>query len=1155
MTIEEFVALWAPSQASEKANAQPFLSDLCAVLGIDPPRPARNDGTDEYVFERRVALPHEEKATVGFIDLYKRGAFVLEAKQGSTSTSDRLGTAKRGTPQWTQAMQDARGQALGYARVLDKPVAFLIVTDVGYCLDLYACFDGSNSFRPYPTPVESRIFVKDLPQRGDLVERLRKIFQDPHSLDPSKQAIKVTREVAGHLAKLAKSLESRHPRDVVARFLMRCLFTMFAEDVSLLPIKAFEKLLQNDWIPDPEKFVPGIEALWEEMDEGREYSNTVAGKLLRFNGGLFRDRSALKLTKDELLVLQLATICDWSQVEPAIFGTLLERALDPKERHALGAHFTPRAYVERLVRPTVEEPLRDEWRAVRAEVRKLVEREETKKAAKKLEDFLHHLSTVRVLDPACGTGNFLYVTLDVMKAIESEARKMHTELGSGHQVPFGEGYSVTPQQLLGIEINPWAKEIAELVLWIGYLQWHFKTHGKVDPPEPVLRDYKNIECRDAVLEYDERVPRKGPDGQPLWHWDGETMKLSPVTGEEVPDESARTQVFTYVKPRKAHWPAADYIVSNPPFIGTAKMRQALGDGYVEALRATYPEVPESSDLVMYWWWTGATLLTKPKQRSERENLRRFGFITTNKIAQAYGRAIVRPFMDAAHPISIIYAIPDHPWVETADGADVRIAITVCARGARSGVLAEIEREGDPDGSGEPVLVFKTSHGVIREDLRIGAYVAGAVPLRANEGLSSRGFSLHGSGFIVSPTETTKLGLGRIDGLQNHLKPYINGRDLAAKPRRAFVLDLFGLSQDEVRQRYPEVFQRILEKVKPGRDVNPRPAYRENWWIFGEPRATFRPALIGLSKYIATIETSRHRFFVFLDGGVAPDNKLVAVASDDSLTLGVLSSHVHCVWALAAGGWLGVGNDPVYVKSKCFDPFPFPVATEAQTGHIRELAGALDDHRKARQAEHPELTLTGMYNVLEKLRRGEELSDKDKATDEKGLVSVLKKIHDDLDAAVLDAYGWPRDLIDEQIVERLVQLNAERATEEKKGLVRWLRPEFQAPESAEGKRAKPKQQSFIEPEPAVEPPPKDAVRPAWPKELADRMLAVRDLLQRGRTMTARDVAKSFGGRADKDRSEAVTDVLIALRALGQALAVEGSEETRWSRAARDEVRLP
>ena len=234
----------------------------------------------------------------------------------------------------------------------------------------------------------------------------------------------------------------------------------------------------------------------------------------------------------------------------------------------------------------------------------------------------------------------------------------------------------------------------------------------------------------------------------------------------------------------------------------------------------------------------------------------------------------------------------------------------------------------------------------------------------------------------------------------------------------------------------------------------------------------------------------------------------------------------------------------------FAPFPFPAAKEAQIEVIRKHAEALDAHRKARQADHPDATLTGMYNVLEKLRSGAELTDKEKVIHEAGLVSILKKLHDDLDAAVLEAYGWPHDLSDEQIVERLVALNAERAAEEKKGLVRWLRPEFQAPESTAGKAAraaKPKQQSLIDEGPAAKP--QDGEPAAWPKELSDRMLAVRAALRRGRTMTAREVAKSFPGRADRDRADSITEVLVALRALGQALAVEGSGETRWTSTGR------
>jgi hypothetical protein len=1137
MTLDELVSKWLDSQASEKSNSQPFLVDLCRALGVEAPDPSRGEADEDYVFERKVTLPHEKSATVGFIDLYKEGAFVLESKQGSTATSVKLGTAKRGTPMWTQAMQDARGQALGYARVLDKPVPFLIVCDVGYCFDLYACFDGSNSFRPFPTPLESRIFLRDLPARPDLVKRLRRIFEEPHSLDPSKQAIKVTREVAGYLANLAKSLEQRHPREAVARFLMRCLFTMFAEDVGLLPDKLFEQLLTR-WLEKPEAFTAGLEALWEDMDEGK--ANPLVGKLLRFNGGLFKERTALPLSELELITLKQACICDWSQVEPAIFGTLVERALDPKERHSLGAHFTPRAYVERLVRPTLEEPLRDEWRAVRAEVRKLVEGDKNKKAAQKLKDFLHHLSTIRVLDPACGTGNFLYVSLDIMKVIESEARALLTSVDEGQQLGFGEGFSVTPQQFLGIELNPWSKEIAELVLWIGYLQWHFKTHGKVNPPEPVLRDYKNIECRDAVLEYDEKIARLGPDGKPLWRWDGETTKRSPVTGDDIPDESARIQTLTFVNPRKVRWPKADYIVSNPPFIGSRRMRQTLGDGYVEALRIANDGVSETVDFVMYWWNHAAELVRLGK-------VKRFGLITTNSITQVSSRKLVAKHLEAQKPLAILFAIPDHPWVDETNGASVRIAMTTGGPGRSRGHLRTVVSEGSADSDSALDVVLSDVLGNIQADLSAGAEVARARVLRANVKMSFQGPILVGEGFRLTPKELAEHGFSR-EAPPPVVRPYVIGRDIVQIPVERFVIDFFGMDSASARREFPSLFQTLLDRVKPHRDSNRDKLFRENWWLFGRPRPDMRSALKGIRRYIVTVETSKFKPFVFLPSSFCPDHKLYVIASDDALVLGTLSSRVHLAWAHVAGGTLE--DRPTWTNTTCFLPFPFPTCTEAQAAAVRTLGEQLDGFRKARQAADPRLTLTGIYNVLEKLREGAELTEMDKHVHRKGLVGVLEKLHDDLDAAVFNAYGWPHDLTDEQIVERLVKLNAERAAEEKKGFVRWLRPDVQAPRTAAGKAAKkPVQTAMAGTEEDDEVAVPSGPQP-WPKELGERMQAIRALLQRGRAMTAKEVARGFSGRSDAARVEATAEVLDALRVLGLVVAVEGSAEKKWAGTGRN-----
>jgi hypothetical protein len=396
----------------------------------------------------------------------------------------------------------------------------------------------------------------------------------------------------------------------------------------------------------------------------------------------------IDLYKEGCFILEAkqAAECDWSGVEPAIFGTLLERALDPKERHALGAHYTPRAYVERLVRPTIEEPLRADWDVVQALARrnvKAAERASTDKTAKdKLKEavvavraFHQKLCEMRVLDPACGSGNFLYVTLDLFKRLEGEVLALLESLGEKQTVMHMESVRVTPAQFHGIEIKRWAKEIAELALWIGYLQWHFRMYGKNLPvPEPVLKDYKNIECRDAVLAYDgEPELVRDEKGKPVTRWDGETMKVNPVTGEKVPDESARVNVYMYKNPRKAEWPEADFVVGNPPFIGNKRMRLALGDGYVEALRAAHNDIPDTSDLVMYWWNQAVHLV-------RREKIRRFGFITTNSITQTFNRKVIQGHLAAMDTVSIAFAIPDHPWVDSVDGADVRVAMTVVVPG-------------------------------------------------------------------------------------------------------------------------------------------------------------------------------------------------------------------------------------------------------------------------------------------------------------------------------------------------------------------------------------------------------------------------------------------------------------------------------------------
>jgi len=1140
--VVQFIDRWSKAPASERSAAQSFLNELCDLIGA--PRPT---ATPDYQFELPIPYtPPTGKRTTKYIDLYKRGCFVLEAKKYTDQPVEsselalalddgpaRKGGVARGTGQWDAAMHKAFEQAEWYAHHLprDEPSPpFLLVVDVGHVIELYADFSGrGRNYTAYPDTTSHRLPLAAL-AKSEVRERLRILFTDPAQLDPSQHAAAVTREIAGHLANLAKSLEKAgHPPKLVAEFLCRCLFCMFAEDVGLLPPKSFREFLES-LRRNTGSFVPLMEALFREMDKGASVSTILRQKLLRFNGGLFREQTVLPVDDTQLGLLISAAKCDWHLVEPAIFGTLLERALSDTERGKLGAHFTQRSYVERLVLPTVIDPLREDWRAAREEAVAAANRDDLTQARAHVRAFHQKLCAVRVLDPACGSGNFLYVTLEHLKRLEGEVLELLRRFGE-KQDP---AVTVDPHQLLGLELNERAVPIAELVLWIGYLQWHFRVHGQVLPAEPVLKEFRNIQHADAVLAYDGQpkpVTAKMAETNPklpglpdnwrekvaqhtgqIFVWDRKSTKIDPATGREVPDETRQTLIFAYANPRPAEWPKADFIVGNPPFLGASKLRADLGDGYAGTLRSVYPDVPDSVDFVMYWWHKAAELAAAGK-------VRRFGFITTNSLTQTFARRVVQRALDGG--LGLVFAVPDHPWVDTTDGAAVRIAMTAAQKGSTAGQLLEVLKE-TPVKDGAADLEFSQSDGTIHADLTVGVAVSKTVPLQANEGLSSPGMKLHGSGFIVTPEEAAGLGLGKAPGLEKHIRPYRNGRDLADKPRGVLVIDLFGLSADKVRTSFPKVYDWVLARVKPERDANARSSYRLNWWIFGEPRKDLRPAMLGLKRYIATIETTKHRVFQFLEAEVIPDNMLIVAALEDAYYLGVLSSHLHSTYAVAAGGWLGFGNDPRYNKSRCFDPFPFPDCTEKQKDKIRKLAEELDAHRKRVQQKHG-LGLTDIYNVLGKVRAGEPLTEKDKAVHDAALVATLKQLHDDLDAAVAEAYGWAWPLTDAQILEKVVALNAKRAAEEQAGVIRWLRPDYQAKgeltlEAGGGAAPKPKATKA-----------KKTGKLTWPAKLADRTKAVEAALAGAEhPLTTQEIAKLFARAKEKD----VREVVDTLHALGR-----------------------
>ncbi|HEX9242939.1 MAG TPA: type IIL restriction-modification enzyme MmeI, partial [Anaeromyxobacter sp.] len=518
----------------------------------------------------------------------------------------------------------------------------------------------------------------------------------------------------------------------------------------------------------------------------------------------------------------------------------------------------------------------------------------------------------------------------------------------------------------------------------------------------------------------------------------------------------------------------------------------------------------------------------------------FGLITTNSITQTFNRQVVASHISRG--TAFVFAIPDHPWVDSSDGAAVRIAMTVASRGGSVGILATVSGEfpGDEHGTG---VELSPQKAVIHADLTIGANVTDVSALQANRDLSFQGIIPLGDGFRLTREDFPRLGVNP-SRLPLAVRRFVIGKDLVQVPQERHLIDFFGLTEEEARSRFPALFQHVLTTVKPERDHNRRDTRRKNWWLFGENAPKLRRATRSLARTICTVETSKHKPFVFLPADWDFDHKLYVVASDDAFFLGVLSSRIHGTWALAAGGRLGVGNDPTWTNTTCFLPFPFPATNEPTKTRIRKLAESLDAHRKAQQAAHPGLTVTGMYNVLEKLRSGDSLTAKEKTIHEQGLVSVLRQLHDDLDAAVFDAYGWPHDLTDEQILERLVKLNAERAAEEARGLVRWLRPEFQAV----GEKRKPAQVSLLPVGEAPEAPAGKGKKPArmpWPKAFPEQIAAIRNLLAQGDGVSVKTAAAAFN-RADKEDLAASLDALVAL---GLAVAFEVAGERRWRLAGR------
>jgi len=973
MIPAQFIAKWQRVTLPERAASQEHFIDLCRLLG--QPTPAEHDATGaEYAFEKGVSVTagasRGAKGDSGFADVWWRGKFGWEYK--------RKGKYKD--------LGDAYRQLCQYREALDNP-PLLVVSDITRT-EIHTNFTGTaKQFHA--------VLLEEMDQPGSLA-LLRRVFNDPDSFRPTITVQKVTEQVAQDIAQLAQCLHTRgHEPHAAAHFLMKCMFCLFAEDVGLLPERLFSRILEK-WQNQPPELRKRLGELFEAMRQGGTFG---VEEIPYFNGGLFDGTPPIELSAIEADALRAAARQDWASVEPAIFGTLFERSLDPSKRAQIGAHYTSREDILLIVEPVVMAPLRRQWAEVQSKVEKLLarrreartsaaKRKATKAIGAAIEGFLHHLATRRILDPACGSGNFLYVAIQQLLELEKEV------ITFAARPDIGEGLfpQVRPTQLHGLELNPYAAELAQVVIWIGYLQW-MRDNGFNAPRSPVLEALQSIECRDAILDL-------------------------PATSGGLAAAAGTQAASPNVLTTPAQWPEADFIIGNPPFLGCRRFRDAgLSDEYIFALHAAY-DLPRTSDLCCYWFEQARRVIEK------RPGVR-VGLLATQGIRGVDNREVLAKIQ---HQGDIFAAWSDRPWV--LDGADVRVSII-----AFSGTTSE-EHALD----GKPV-------GRINADLTSELDLSSCPILNENRHIAFMG-DTKGGAFDIPWTEARRL-LAQPNPTDKSntdvVRPWINGGDVTRRPRGMFIVDFGADTSMALACQYEAPFKTVEERVRPERSKNRRESYAARWWLHVEPRPAFRQAVAALPRFMVTPRVAKHRLFLWCSGETLPDSRLFAFARSDDYFLGVLHSAVHELWSLRTCAWHGVGNDPTYNATTCFETFPLPWPPGKEPtdsplhARIAEAARMLNEQRErwlnppewldevaaavdrednfhdmpevsrglirqsaimARAAQHPELkrrTLTALYNERP---------------------TWLRLAHQELDRAVLAAYaatdpegGWSEDWAD------------------------------------------------------------------------------------------------------------------------------------------------
>ena len=811
MTPYEFITKWRASALTERSASHQHFLDLCDLLG--EPKPADADPSGEsYCFERGA---RKDSGGEGWADVWKRHHFAWEYK------------GKRAN------LDAAFEQLRQYALALENP-PLLIVSDM---VRFRIRTNWTNSV--------SRTHEFNLDDLADAAvrDRLKWAFSNPERLRPGETRQSLTERVAASFATVAQALRERgHDPHAVAHFVNRLVFCMFADDVGLLPNHMFTRMLEQAQ-RIPKRFVDLVTTLFRGMASGGLVGIEPVDW---FNGGLFDefdDDDALPLERSDIDAVLAASRLDWSEIDPSILGTLFERGLDPGKRAQLGAHYTDRDKIMQLVEPVIIRPWLAEWEAEKVEIAADLERAEAAKsrtartkrrneAERRYRAFLNRLRAFTVLDPACGSGNFLYLALQALKDLEHRVQFEAEALGFKRQFPV-----VGPANVKGIEINPYAAELARVSVWIGEIQW-MRRNGFSEARDPILKPLDTIECRNAILT---------PDGT------------------------------------EPEWPEADVLIGNPPFLGGKLLITHLGEDYVSRMFATYAgRVPAEADLVCYWFEKAGWQIASGKAA-------RAGLVATNSIRGGANRRALRAATDTRR---IFEAWSDEPWV--IDGAAVRVSLVCFCRPDDTSV-SEARLDGQPaDEIHADLTARRGRDGVDLTEVRRLPENAGVSFMGDTKGGPFDVTGDQAREWLRLPANPN----GRTNA--DVLKPWVNGMDLTRRPAGKWIVD-FGLKMSVGDAAlYEEPFRWVKEQVRPTWDKQRVAERRDLWWLHHRPRPNMWRALAGRSRYIATPTVAKHRLFVWCDARICPDHQLIVIARDDDATFGILHSRFHEIWSLRLG---------------------------------------------------------------------------------------------------------------------------------------------------------------------------------------------------------------------------------------------------------------